>query len=49
MLGCASLRLPFKVNIWEEVIAQRLPDKIRQINLNTFRQGRREMEGIHLK
>ncbi len=49
MLGCASLRLPFKVNIWEEVIAQRLPAKIRQINLNAFRQGRRKMEGIHLK
>ena len=49
MLGCASLRLPFKVNIWEEVIARRLPAKIRQINLNAFRQGRREMKGIHLK
>jgi len=49
MLGCASRRLPFSINIWEEVIAQRLPAKIRQINLSAFTQGRKEMPGIHLK
>jgi len=49
MLGCASLRLPFSVSTWEEVIAQRLPAKIRQINLSAFTQGRKEMPGIHLR
>jgi len=44
MLGCASRQLPFKVSIWEEVIARRLPAKIRQINLNAFKQGRKEMQ-----
>lgn len=46
MLGCASLRLPFTVTTWEEVIARRLPVKFRQINLNAFQQGRKEMRGI---
>jgi indolepyruvate ferredoxin oxidoreductase beta subunit len=49
MLGCASLLLPFSPNIWEEVIAQHLPPKIRQINLSAFKQGRKEMPGIHPK
>lgn len=49
MLGCASRRLPFSLNIWEEVIVQRLPTKIKQINLSAFKQGRKEMPAIHLK
>lgn len=49
MLGCASRRLPFSIDTWEEVITRRLPAKIRQINLSAFQQGRKEMPGIHLK
>ena len=49
MLGCASLQLPFSINIWEEVIAQRLPAKIKQINLSAFTQGRKEMPSTHLR
>ncbi len=49
MLGCASLRLPFSISTWEEVIAQHLPAKFKQINLSAFTQGRKEMPGIHLK
>ncbi|UCG10394.1 MAG: indolepyruvate oxidoreductase subunit beta [Dehalococcoidia bacterium] len=49
MLGCASLLLPFSIDTWEEVIAQRLPAKIRQINLSAFKQGRKEMPAIHLR
>ncbi len=49
MLGCASLFAPFKVPIWKEGISQRLPPCIRQININAFDQGRKEIQGVHLK
>jgi len=48
MLGCASLFLPLKVNIWKESISQRLPSSIRQININAFEQGRKEIQDVHL-
>ena len=48
MLGCVSLFAPFKVNTWKESISQRLPDKIRQINLDAFDQGRKEVRGAHI-
>jgi len=47
MLGCASLFLPLKVNIWKESISQRLPSSIRQINITAFDQGRKEIRGVH--
>jgi len=49
LLGCASLFAPFKVNTWKEGISQRLPPRIRQININAFDQGRKEIQGVHLK
>ncbi len=48
MLGCVSLFAPFKVSTWKESISRRLPDKIRQINLNAFDQGRKEVRGAHI-
>ena len=48
MLGCASLFLPFKVNTWEESINQRLPEKVRQINLTAFDRGRKELKGVRI-
>jgi len=48
MLGCVSLFAPFKVNTWKESISRRLPDKIRQINLTAFDQGRKEVRGVHI-
>lgn len=49
MLGCASLFLPFKVGIWQESIANRLPEKVRQINLTAFVHGRKEVKGVHIR
>jgi indolepyruvate ferredoxin oxidoreductase beta subunit len=46
MLGCASLFLPLKVNIWKDSISQRLPSSIRQINITAFDQGRKEIRGV---
>ena len=48
MLGCASLFLPLKVNIWKESISQHLPSSIRQINITAFDQGRKEIRNVHL-
>ncbi len=45
MLGCASVFLPLEVSIWKESISQRLPQKIRDINLAMFDRGREEIKG----
>ncbi len=43
MLGGASVFLPFKASIWKECITQRLPAKVRHINITMFDQGRKEI------
>jgi len=43
MLGALSMLLPFNPELWEKVIARRLPPKILAINLAAFKQGRRDM------
>ncbi len=43
MLGCASAFMPLKVGTWQEVISQRLPDNIREVNLTAFAHGRKEI------
>ena len=43
MLGALSMLMPFKPDLWERVIAHRLPPKILDINLSAFESGRREM------
>ncbi len=48
MLGCASLFLPFKVQVWKDGISYRIPTSIRQINTTAFNQGRKEMRDAHL-
>ena len=48
MLGCASLFMPFRVQVWKDSISQRLPASIRQINITAFNQGRKEVKGVHL-
>ena len=48
MLGCVSLFAPFKVKIWKDSISQHLPPKLRQININAFNQGRREIQDVRL-
>jgi indolepyruvate ferredoxin oxidoreductase beta subunit len=48
MLGCLSLFVQLKVNIWKNCISQRLPANIRKINLTAFEQGRKEMRGVRI-
>jgi indolepyruvate ferredoxin oxidoreductase beta subunit len=48
MLGCASVFLPFKVQIWKDTISQRLPEKVRHINLTAFDQGRKELRNVRV-
>ncbi|HUV76333.1 MAG TPA: indolepyruvate oxidoreductase subunit beta [Dehalococcoidales bacterium] len=48
MLGCVSLFAPFKVQTWEDSISQHLPPKLRQINIEAFNQGRKEIQGVRL-
>ena len=47
MLGCLSLFMPFPVSTWQENISQRLPQKIRQVNLDAFNLGRKELTDVH--
>ena len=48
MLGCLSLVLPLKVNIWKDIISQHLPSGIRQINFSAFDLGREEGRNVHI-
>jgi indolepyruvate ferredoxin oxidoreductase beta subunit len=48
MLGCLSIFTPLKINTWRDVISQRMPANIREINLTAFKQGRKEMRGVHI-
>ena len=49
MLGGASRFMPFPVSIWKKSIANRLPEKVRQINLTAFDRGRKEVEGVRIR
>jgi len=48
MLGCVSAHLPFDVEVWKDCIAQRMPSRIRQINITAFDQGRKEPSNVSL-
>jgi len=43
MLGCASVFLPVKDGVWENVIVRRVPEKFRNLNLKAFEAGRKEI------
>jgi len=45
MLGYISLFLPIKVQTLRDIISQRMPPRIRQINLDAFDRGRKEVPG----
>jgi len=49
MLGCVSLFLPFRVSLWKDGISQRIPSRIRQINIAAFDRGRKEIRDVHLQ
>ncbi len=48
MLGCLSVFLPFKVNAWQDAIAQHLPEKLRKINNTAFETGHKEIQNVHV-
>jgi len=49
MLGCVSRFMPFKVSVWQESITNRLPEKLRQINLTAFDRGRKEVQVVGIR
>jgi len=49
MLGCTSYFMPFTVSTWKESIANRLPEKVRKINLTAFDRGRKEIQGVRIR
>jgi indolepyruvate ferredoxin oxidoreductase beta subunit len=48
MLGCLSIFLPFKLEMWQEVITQHLPERLLKLNLNAFDTGRKEIINVHV-
>lgn len=44
MLGFLSQFLPFDMEVWERVIAERVPARFQEINLAALKQGRAEAE-----
>ncbi len=48
LLGCASLFLPLKISVWQDVISRHVPEAARRLNLAAFAQGRKEMRRVNL-
>ncbi|MFN3921472.1 MAG: 2-oxoacid:acceptor oxidoreductase family protein, partial [Caldimicrobium sp.] len=46
LLGVLSLLLPFSEEIWKEVLREVLPEKMLEINLKAFEEGRRVGEAL---
>jgi len=46
LLGCASLFMPFKVDIWKKAIEQCVPEKMALINCTAFELGRKELRSM---
>jgi indolepyruvate ferredoxin oxidoreductase beta subunit len=49
MLGCASCFMPLEVRVWKETISQRVPERVREINMAAFDAGREEMKDVCLQ
>ncbi len=48
LLGYVSVFAPFRVQTWKDSISRQLPEKIRQINLAAFDQGRKEANDVRI-
>lgn len=48
LLGCASVCLPLKIRVWQDIISRHLPPAIRALNITAFSQGRKEMGRVYL-
>ncbi len=48
MLGCLAAFLSFKLETWQEVIAQHLPSKFLKLNNTAFDLGAKEIKNVHV-
>jgi indolepyruvate ferredoxin oxidoreductase beta subunit len=48
LLGCASVFLPLKIRVWQDIISQHVPPGVRGLNITAFSQGRKEMQRVCL-
>jgi indolepyruvate ferredoxin oxidoreductase beta subunit len=48
LLGCASVFLPLKIRVWQDIISQHVPPAVRELNITAFSQGRKEMRRVYL-
>ena len=48
LLGCASVFLPLKIRVWQDIISQHVPAKVQPLNITAFNQGRKEMRRVYL-
>lgn len=48
LLGCASVCLPLKIRVWQDIISRHVPPAVRALNITAFSQGRKEMRRVYL-
>ena len=48
LLGCASVFLPLKIRVWQDIISRHVPPAVRELNIAAFSQGRKEMRRVCL-
>ena len=48
LLGCASVCLPLKIRVWQDIISRYVPPAVRALNITAFSQGRKEMGRVYL-
>ncbi len=48
LLGCASVFLPLKIRVWQDIISQHVPSIVQELNTIAFSQGRKEIRRVCL-
>lgn len=48
LLGCASVFLPLKIRVWQDVISQHVSRGVRELSITAFSRGRKEMRRVYL-
>jgi indolepyruvate ferredoxin oxidoreductase beta subunit len=46
LLGCISLFMPFKIDIWKESVKRCVPEKVAELNCTAFDLGRKELRSV---
>ncbi len=49
MLGCLSVFSPLEADVWKKCISQRMPERLRDINLTAFEKGREEIKNVRIR